>query len=174
MQYAAFLRAINVGRTNRITMERLRGLCGDLGLENVSTYLQTGNVLFDSARDLDDAAALIAAGLADEGLKNADVMLRTRDELAAIVASFPPPLGLREERRQLVTFFSSPIPAEFVPLLEAAPGVVGVRPRELLTDEPLIMMQRDPRAPLFRRLGVPGTARYWRVAEAVLGMMRAE
>lgn len=174
MQYVAFLRAINVGRANRITMERLRGLCADIGLENVSTYLQTGNVLFDSGHGADEAAARLAAALTEGGLKNADVIIRTRPELADVIASFPEPLGPPEERRQLVTFFLSPIPEEFVSPLGELPGVVGVRPRELLVDEPLIVMQRDPRAPLLRRVGVPGTARYWRVAEAVLGMMRAE
>lgn len=174
MQYAAFLRAINVGRANRITMERLRTLCADVGFENVSTYLQTGNVLFDWAHDADEAAARLAAGLTENGLKNVDVIIRTRADLADVVASFPESLGPPEERRQLVTFFLSPIPEAFVPQLGELPGVVAVRPRELLVDEPLILMQRDPRAPLLRRLGVPGTARYWRVAEAVLGLMRVD
>jgi len=45
MHYIALLRAINVGGHN-VSMEKLRGLFIDLGLDNVRSYIQTGNVFF--------------------------------------------------------------------------------------------------------------------------------
>ncbi len=45
--YIAFLRGINVG-THRVKMERLRELFGELGLSNVRTYIQSGNVFFET------------------------------------------------------------------------------------------------------------------------------
>lgn len=52
MRYVALLRAINVGG-HTVKMERLRTLFGELGLENIETFIASGNVLFDaSARSI--------------------------------------------------------------------------------------------------------------------------
>ena len=48
MKYAAFLRAINVAGHNRIKMDILRDMLSDHGMTEVSTYLQSGNVVFKS------------------------------------------------------------------------------------------------------------------------------
>ncbi|RYX83208.1 DUF1697 domain-containing protein [bacterium] len=45
--YIAFLRGINVGG-HRVKMEKLRELFRELGFSNVRTYIQTGNVFFES------------------------------------------------------------------------------------------------------------------------------
>ena len=46
--YVALLRGVNVGG-NTLSMERLRGICAELGLENAQTYVQSGNLIFDAA-----------------------------------------------------------------------------------------------------------------------------
>ena len=46
-RHVAFLRAINVGG-HTVTMERLRGLFGELGLREVETFIASGNVIFSS------------------------------------------------------------------------------------------------------------------------------
>ncbi len=48
MRYVAFLRAVNVGG-RRVSMDRLRAVFEELGHERVSTYIASGNVLFDAA-----------------------------------------------------------------------------------------------------------------------------
>ena len=48
MKYTAFLRAINVAGRNRIKMDLLRNILSDYGIKDVSTYLQSGNVVFKS------------------------------------------------------------------------------------------------------------------------------
>ena len=48
MNYIALLRGINVGGKNLIPMEKLKLLFKDLGFENIRTYIQSGNVLFES------------------------------------------------------------------------------------------------------------------------------
>ncbi|MBL1421311.1 MAG: DUF1697 domain-containing protein [Alphaproteobacteria bacterium] len=48
MTYIALLRAINVGGNNLIKMADLKVICGELGFENVRTYIQSGNVAFES------------------------------------------------------------------------------------------------------------------------------
>ena len=48
MKYVALLRGINVGGKNMIKMAELKECLSVAGLENVSTYIQSGNVLFES------------------------------------------------------------------------------------------------------------------------------
>ena len=55
-KYVAFLRAINVGGNTIIKMADLKQMFERLGLENVQTYIQSGNVIFES--DEDDTASL--------------------------------------------------------------------------------------------------------------------
>ncbi len=47
--YIALLRGINVSGQKLIKMEALRNALGELGFTNVSTYIQSGNILFQSA-----------------------------------------------------------------------------------------------------------------------------
>jgi uncharacterized protein (DUF1697 family) len=47
--YIALLRGINVNGQKMMSMEKLRALCEDLGLTGVTTYIQSGNVVFQSA-----------------------------------------------------------------------------------------------------------------------------
>lgn len=50
-KYVAFLRAINVGGNTIIKMADLKQIFESLGLENVQTYIQSGNVIFESAEE---------------------------------------------------------------------------------------------------------------------------
>ncbi len=59
MRYVALLRAINVGGSSLMKMADLRARCEALGLQDVSTYIQTGNVLFSSS----EGAAAVSAEL---------------------------------------------------------------------------------------------------------------
>lgn len=57
MRYIALLRGINVGGNNKVPMVELRACIENAGFENVSTYINSGNVLFDT--DETDAARLV-------------------------------------------------------------------------------------------------------------------
>jgi uncharacterized protein (DUF1697 family) len=52
-KYILLLRGINIGVYNRIKMPQLRELFADIGMPLVTTYIQSGNVLFDH-KDLDE------------------------------------------------------------------------------------------------------------------------
>ena len=58
MRYVALLRAVNVGGA-KLPMAELREVCAALGWQGVRTYIQSGNVVFDS----DDAPAALEAAL---------------------------------------------------------------------------------------------------------------
>ncbi len=49
--YIAMLRGVNVAGHNTIKMEVLRGLCQGLGFQNVETYVQSGNIVFQAATE---------------------------------------------------------------------------------------------------------------------------
>ena len=51
MKYAVLLRGINVGGNNKVVMSELRELVRQLGYEQVETYINSGNLFFDSSED---------------------------------------------------------------------------------------------------------------------------
>ena len=51
MRYAVLLRGINVGGKNKVVMSELRDLVGQLGYQEVTTYINSGNLFFDSSED---------------------------------------------------------------------------------------------------------------------------
>jgi uncharacterized protein (DUF1697 family) len=120
-RYIAFLRAVNVGGRT-VKMDRLRALFEDLKLDNVRTYIQTGNVFFDT--DEPDRAAL--TGRIERHLEKAlgyevTTFLRTVDEVAAMLAADP--FGGRErtdDTRLTVVFTAEPfVTDEALPLTSA-------------------------------------------------------
>jgi len=56
-KFLALLRGINVGGYRPLKMEDLRGMFKILGYKNVSTYIQSGNVIFDAAEEQGDNIA---------------------------------------------------------------------------------------------------------------------
>ncbi len=52
MRYAAFLRAVNLGRNRRVTGARLKELFEEAGADEVATFRTSGNVVFEAPRDM--------------------------------------------------------------------------------------------------------------------------
>ena len=48
MRYAAFLRAVNLGKNRRVTSDRLKALFEEAGAEDVATFRTSGNVVFEA------------------------------------------------------------------------------------------------------------------------------
>lgn len=48
MKYVLLLRGINVGGKNKVSMAELKDLISQLGYENVITYINSGNIIFDA------------------------------------------------------------------------------------------------------------------------------
>ena len=82
--YAAFLRAVNVGGTGKLPMTELVAMCEKAGLERVTTYIASGNVVFASDESEPTVKAAIEKALADYAGKAVPVMVRTAKEMAAI------------------------------------------------------------------------------------------
>ena len=69
-RHVALLRGINVGGRNKVAMADLRQVAADLGFTDVSTYIQSGNLLFAAdERDTAGMAAALERRIAEFGLK---------------------------------------------------------------------------------------------------------
>jgi len=87
--YAGFLRGINVGGKNKIKMAELKKLLETVGLVRVQTYLQTGNLLFESGEDPAILRTRIEQEINGQFGISPTVILRTVDQLEQILVRCP-------------------------------------------------------------------------------------
>jgi uncharacterized protein (DUF1697 family) len=87
-KYIAFLRGINVGNI-RIKMPDLKLTFESLGFQQVKTYLQTGNVVFESDKALEEIKPILEKTLSETFHYEAFVQLYDFDVLAKIIAHYP-------------------------------------------------------------------------------------
>ena len=138
IKYVALLRGINVGGSKLIKMAELNRIFVSLGLKNVRTYIQSGNVLFESSRA--DSVALtrhIEKGLHAGAGFEIPVVLRTIPELEAIVRLNPFKKVAADAAAKLyVTFLVEALKAKpKIPLLSPKKDceIIHVTPREVFT-----------------------------------------
>jgi len=88
-QYLALLRGINVGTNGRIRMDALKLLMEHAGFSRVVTYIQSGNVLFDSELTELFARETIERALKDDANITTTAVLRTAEELSELIRNCP-------------------------------------------------------------------------------------
>ena len=89
MKYVALLRGINVGGKRKVKMERLKGLFGSLGYTNVTTYLNSGNVLFESSAKQETLEKEIPRKLEKEFGFEIPTLIKTEKEIKAVAKAIP-------------------------------------------------------------------------------------
>ena len=89
MTYIALLRGVNVGVARRVEMKKIKALFESLGFGNVSTYLNSGNVLFESDRDCSLLRAEIEAKFWQEFGFEIPTLVKSRQEMRDIVSVIP-------------------------------------------------------------------------------------
>ena len=88
--YISLLRGINVSGQKKIKMADLKLLYESLGFDNVRTYIQSGNVLFDSDElDVESFTSNIESGINLRFGYDVAVLIKTQEELARIVQRTP-------------------------------------------------------------------------------------
>lgn len=122
--YVALLRAINVGGTGTLPMKRLVALCEKFGLDDVRTYIQSGNVVFDSRRSENALRGGLAKILAKEMGKEVGVTLRTAAEMKSVLKANP--FRSAPAAKVGVAFLSGAVPKGALDSL-AIPGKEEVR-----------------------------------------------
>ncbi|MEO8337244.1 MAG: DUF1697 domain-containing protein [bacterium] len=118
-RYVALLRAINVGGRT-IKMDRLRSIFEELPLDNVETFIASGNVLFDTtARDIPALERKIEQHLEDRLGIEVGTHLRALDDLAGVIANHP--FGDAKSRGHTLSvgFYKEPLAADVLGKLKA-------------------------------------------------------
>lgn len=105
MKYVAFLRAINVGGNAIIKMADLKKMFEAAGLEYVQTYIQSGNVIFESEEGADSLAKQIERQLEKAARYKIEVFVRTMREVQSIAEKSP--FGAKGGEMVYVTFLNT-------------------------------------------------------------------
>jgi uncharacterized protein (DUF1697 family) len=123
--FISLLRGINVSGQKRLLMPELKALYEALGFEQVITYLQSGNVIFDSSdADRLEISAKIEKGIQQTFGYQVPVFLRDRIDFQRIIHGNPfiHRQGLNLERLY-VTFLSAPPAEKSITNLDLPAGV---------------------------------------------------
>jgi len=89
MRYVSLFRGINVGGNHIIPMKDLRALHELLGLENVASVIQSGNVVFDSDQNPAELEKVIEDAVEQRFGFRVPVLVRTAREIQAALAEYP-------------------------------------------------------------------------------------
>jgi len=173
MKYVAFLRGINVGGKNKIKMETLREVCTSIGFENVKTYINSGNVIFET-RKTDDKklAAKIEKTIEKESGLQIKTIVRSISEIENIVKNNPFDGQFENDKDLHVFFLDEEISDEKREMLLSNNNeneIFAVNKHEifcLLRVSVLdSLMGKDYIA---KKLKIPSTARNWRTVKKIL------
>lgn len=166
----SLLRGINVGGHNILPMARLRAIYESLDCEEVTTYLQSGNVVFRRKRSPAAVAAEVETAIHAEFGFAVRILGRTHGELKRIVAADPFPDA--DPSRRLVMFLDASLtPKTAGELAEVTSGkdVAILVGREFHLHCPDgIGNSKLPGLLSERRLGVTATGRNWRTVTSLL------
>lgn len=87
--YIVLLRAVNLGPTNKLPMPELKAMCEGLGFTQVKTYIASGNVVFTAKKTEAQVKSALEAELAMYADRPVGVIVRTAEEMAAVLAANP-------------------------------------------------------------------------------------
>ena len=170
----ALLRGINVGAHNRIPMADLRALLVELGYPDARTLVQSGNIVLSAKLAPDELAVELEGAIAGQFGVQTPVVVRTRDELAAVVALDPLGDVAEEQKLYQVSFLSAEPDSQAVAKIaqeDFAPECFVQVGREIYAWHPGgIHSSRLARMLSDKRLGVVATARNWKTTTKLLEM----
>ena len=176
MRYVALLRGINVGGNNPIKMSELKICFEGQGLRDVATYIQSGNVVFTGrSKPAAIAGSLEAAIVAKVGCQTR-VVLRSHEEMEAIVGRAPRGFGTQPAKyRYDVIFLNAPLTAaDALTQVPTKPGVDEARAgtgvlyfSRLEAKASQSRLSRVMSLPMYKSM----TIRNWRTTTTLLQMM---
>lgn len=179
-RWCVLLRGINVGGKNLIKMADLRRCLEDLGHHDVTTYIQSGNVLLTTPKPVTAAALTtqVAGALEATFGMPIPVAVIDADRLAAVVAEAPGGFGAEPDLyRYNVLFLLDPVtPAEVIAELrphpevdEAHAGTHAVYFRHISARASQSRLTRITQSPLYRSI----TIRNWNTTTKLASMVVA-
>jgi uncharacterized protein (DUF1697 family) len=88
--YIALLRGINVGGKNIIKMADLQALCNSLKFEQVSTYIQSGNIVFKcKEKSKDKIKQQLEVGIQHQFNLDVQVVIKTATDIKSAIENYP-------------------------------------------------------------------------------------
>jgi uncharacterized protein (DUF1697 family) len=166
--WVALLRGINVGANHRVTMAVLKAAVAEAGGTDVTTHIQSGNILLShSLADRVALAATLQEALGAACSFGVPVILRTGQELADLVARCPyTGSDWDEDRRRYVAFLpSEPDPDRLDTLRAADHGGSSLYATTTEVCTALVPSAKPGYTDVDRFLKVKSTARAWNVVE---------
>lgn len=112
MKYVALLRGINVGGNNKVSMATLKEEFEACGLTNVLTYINSGNVIFETGKKHEELIELLEKRLTARFGFSLRLVIRSQKELGEIVKSAPSEWKKQNDLRQYVAFIKEPMKAK--------------------------------------------------------------
>lgn len=177
-KYVALFRGINVGGKNILPMKELVAVLEGLGLKNVQTYIQSGNVVFQtSANNTRELARDIGAAIGKNHQFVPQVFVLTVQELQNALASNPFPDGEADPKSLHLSFLeSSPAKPDLEKLasLQSGSERYELAGTVFYLHAPGGIGRSKLAAKVEKALGVSLTARNWRTASAVLSLAMKE
>jgi len=139
MKYVALLRGINVGGNSIIKMSSLKGAFEKLGFENVLTYINSGNVIFDSNLELTEITDKIQNGLLKDFKLPVKVVVKSLPQIEKIIKGAPKEWKDKNNLRCYIAFVFESLNEkeiekeidlkEGIDFLETGPGVLYMTTR---------------------------------------------
>jgi uncharacterized protein (DUF1697 family) len=174
--YVALLRGINVGGRHIVRMTDLADRFRSEGFTRVKTYIQSGNVVFDSGGRSASLVARVEAMLAEAFDYHASVAIRSRSQMGEIVEHAPDGFGSQPGRfRYDVLYLMPPLNASVaVTLVPARDGVDSVHSGQgvlyysrLISKAGRSELARLTALPVYKKI----TIRNWNTTTRLLTMM---
>jgi uncharacterized protein (DUF1697 family) len=171
-KYISMLRGINVSGQKKIKMADLKTLYESLKFVNVKTYIQSGNIIFDSSTsDVRELKTTIEKKIEKTFGFFASVIIRSNDEFENIINRNPfiSHGSIKEDTKLLVTFLTDAPPesiAKTVQQFAKEPEALEVRDKEIYLHCPNGYGKSKLSTSFFeRKLGVTATTRNWKTVK---------
>lgn len=174
--YITLLRGINVGGHNIIKMADLKQLLGTMGLTNVQTYIQSGNIVFESEADSEELSRRIEQEIKDTFGCSVPVILRTSTEWEQMIDHCPYPIETLADGESVHLTLLSETPSQeaLTKLQNFQSGVDQYAVQDKVIYLFLRQNFRDSKLPVqLQKLGVSATIRNWKTTMKLATMAKA-
>ncbi len=163
--YVALLRAVNVGGNSKAPAASLKAIAEGLGLQDVQTLLQSGNLTFRTDEKTDILEARLERAFQGELGLSTDVMVRDAAQWSALIAANPFPAQAKSDPSQVlaVVLKGEPRP-EGLKALQDCPGPEQIEAGDRVLY--VVYPEGVGRSKLnghsgWKKLGAAGTGRNW-------------
>jgi uncharacterized protein (DUF1697 family) len=170
MRYIALLRGINLGGANPMKMDDLKALFAELGFKNVKSYINSGNLAFDTKKTAENKLIQkIEDAVESKFGRRVHIMVREQRDIERILKNNPFYGQYESHKHMHVLFLKDEMPAERAKLLQesALPGekyeVVGREIYNLLPNG--VAGSLLTKGFFERKPAVPYTGRNWRTVQ---------